>query len=675
MARRGWHVRLGASVGALVGMLALAHAGGAATFEPQAQPPTPQTGLVLGTVVDADSGRPVAGAVVTLAGQPTRVGVGLDPIPAGGRGPSAPRVMTNSEGRFLFTGLAAGRVSLNATKSGYLAGSPGRATFDGPSQPIILSAGERRGDVVIRMWRQGSISGVVTDELGEPAVAVRVNLLVPQFQSGRQTLRLANVAITDDRGVYRFSSLAPGSYYVAVPQTTAAAPLAVVERMRQEAERQQITVALQQSAGMTPQSGVIVGRQVLQMTGSEAWVKAAGTDGERLHVYRTVFHPNETGASRATPIEVGSGTDREGIDLQLRLVPAVSVSGALRGPDGPAPLVALRLKAVADDGLVIPGPGMDVATTISDAMGLFTFLGVPAGQYVIAATVMPRNVPLPPPPPPPPPGGGAGAIPVVPPPSPMGTTVSVGNSPPAMTGQLAISVDQRDIDGLEVVLSSGGRVSGRVEFEGGPERPAGEQLRRANLSFRLVDVDAAMGGQPNVGVQFGADGRFETSSLLPGRYVVSASRLPPNWIVKSVMISGRDATSMPFELTSADITGVVVTYTDQTTILNGQVTVPAGATDDPTWIFVFPADVAGWLGDGMIMERTRTMTAQPGGSFTVRDLPPGEYVAAASRRGPTNMATTDPTTHYTELARVGERVTLRVGLAATVRLSRVQEPR
>ncbi len=55
-------------------------------------PPQRGTGLVVGQVVDAGSGRPVAGAIVIL-GPPTS---------------AAPRVLTGGDGRFVFRDLRRG---------------------------------------------------------------------------------------------------------------------------------------------------------------------------------------------------------------------------------------------------------------------------------------------------------------------------------------------------------------------------------------------------------------------------------------------------------------------------------------------------------------------------------------------------------------------------------------
>ena len=65
------------------------------------------TGLVVGQVVDAASGRPVAGAIVGISG--------------GSNAPS--RVLTGSDGRFVFRDLGRAAYNITATKPGYADGA------------------------------------------------------------------------------------------------------------------------------------------------------------------------------------------------------------------------------------------------------------------------------------------------------------------------------------------------------------------------------------------------------------------------------------------------------------------------------------------------------------------------------------------------------------------------
>src|SRR4029079_14504062 len=113
------------------------------------------TALLAGRVTTDDAnGAPVRRAIVTLAGTGTPAGV---------------RLATDSDGRFAFPDLPAGRYTLTAEKPGFVKtfyGStrPGR----GPTAPIVLAAGERQSSIAIALVRGAVIAGTVVDENGSP---------------------------------------------------------------------------------------------------------------------------------------------------------------------------------------------------------------------------------------------------------------------------------------------------------------------------------------------------------------------------------------------------------------------------------------------------------------------------------------------------------------------------
>jgi len=71
----------------------------------RAGPPPTGTGLVIGRVVEADSNRPVSGAVIYVGMTAPRPAV-FDPV------------MTDDQGRFVLRDLPAGSLSLRSAKAG-----------------------------------------------------------------------------------------------------------------------------------------------------------------------------------------------------------------------------------------------------------------------------------------------------------------------------------------------------------------------------------------------------------------------------------------------------------------------------------------------------------------------------------------------------------------------------
>ena len=156
-----------------------------------------RNGTITGQIVDAATGRAVNGAVVTLKPQPQRI-------------------LTAADGRFVFTELPPGAYTIVATRRGYVEGASGRRRPGGTSQPVTLTPDEPSADAVVRMWKTAVITGVVTDESGDPVVGAQLRALERSTVAGQSRFTAAGApAFTDDRGVYRFSDLVPGEYLVA----------------------------------------------------------------------------------------------------------------------------------------------------------------------------------------------------------------------------------------------------------------------------------------------------------------------------------------------------------------------------------------------------------------------------------------------------------------------------
>ncbi len=206
-----------------LGVFALCCAGALGSFSVAAQqraggppqitptpPPLVTTGLIVGRVVDATTGKPVAGALVALNGGPGR---GAPPpgvaagVRAGGPPPQLPRILTDSDGRFAFRNLTRGTYFLTATKAGYAQGAYGRSRPDGAPRSLLLDDNERMNDVAIRIFKYAAITGRITDETGEPIVGAQVRAYRRGLVSGQRRFGESGSANTDDRGVYRIYNL------------------------------------------------------------------------------------------------------------------------------------------------------------------------------------------------------------------------------------------------------------------------------------------------------------------------------------------------------------------------------------------------------------------------------------------------------------------------------------
>ena len=244
--------------------------------------------------------------------------------------------MTNANGQFVFRKLPKGTFGLTVTKNGYADGAYGRRRPGGSQTPVDLEAGQRVGDVMIRVWRHGSISGTVVDEAGEPLIGVQVRVFMRRLFAGRRRFAQAGTASTDDRGVYRFGNLVPGEYIVAFDQhgksrcrcTTAETmrqPAAANDPRAAEMMRERVSIGATGLPG-TP-GGIQIG-DLARTLNPSAPTPPLSTDAGALFIYPTQFHPGVPSAARATVVTLDSGQQRENMDFTLRPVRTARVSGS-----------------------------------------------------------------------------------------------------------------------------------------------------------------------------------------------------------------------------------------------------------------------------------------------------------------------------------------------------------
>lgn len=648
--------------GAAIGVLSVA---GPAAQAPAAPPAG--TGLVVGRLVDAAGGAPVTGAIVTLTGA----------------GVPARRVIVDAQGRFMFRDLPAGGFAITAAKSGYLDGAFGKQRPDGAGRSLDLREGERVTDATLKMWRFSAISGTVIDDAGDPVGGARVQALRRTMVAGHwryvsigivaQTSTL--YAQTDERGVYRIPSLTPGEYLVVLPSYLISLPVSLLQQ----------TEAAQQAGGQTSSlfirditaKGAIMARDLgfPMIRLGDMMLEASGyptgptpSDPRSIGMYPSLWYPAATSAAQATPVSLKSGDDRGSVDFHPRLTGTVRVSGTVAGPAGPIPNMALDLvPAGLDD--VAAETTFRAAMTASDALGAFTFMGVPPGQYTIRGVTSP--------------------FPVVGAPAPAMTVVQgtdgvqnyIPNAPaqPPVLGKddilwtaVPVSVGNRDLSDVSVMMRRGLRVIGRVEFEGSAARPTPQELRAIRVSVEQAD-GRTVAPTTAYRSQVEDTGAFYTVGLIAGRYFIRVTTAPRNWTFKSAVINGRDVADTPLVLEANDADGLVITFTDRPSGLAGTVRNAQGAADQNATVLVFPHDPAAWTDIGANPRRLRSSRPSRDGAFMVPGMPPGDYdVVAVSDEIAANWQ--DPAFLRT-LSRVATRVAVVEGQTASVDLRTAQVAR
>jgi Carboxypeptidase regulatory-like domain len=597
----------------------------ASTQQSPSPNPPPGTGVIVGRVVDANTSAPVPGVLVLLL---LMKGTLANTVPT-----AEPRLITDSQGRFAFRALPAGDYMITATIGGasnyspsgfivsglgsslnpYLSGGFGQRRPGGPLQLFELAEGQRVGDVVIKMWKAGAVSGRVLDEVGEP-LPNQVVCAVQLSPAGR--LLTGPSVRTDDRGVYRLPGLIPGPYVVVVPQTQLSMPISIGEELVAGPPDPTASPRFNMANAPSPRTGgVRVGNSLISTTpdpvrfSAEALISNALPplrDRDGILVYPTTFFPGATRLAQAARITLASGEERSSTDVQLKPVRAGSITGILVDDAGPVPSVGLHLMP-ADMGR--DGSVLEAATTASDSRGAFSFPAVPAGQYTVLVW-------------------RTGGVPTSGAQQPSATPTRVGEMSGGWARQ-SVTVGTRPVESLTVTMHPPVTVSGQVLFEGASDQPV-ERLRTALFTiFPVDDLFRTPGPAPGGRTDPANGGRFSIKSVSPpGRFMLGVPSLPTPWTLQSITLAGRDVTDTPFEIADADVDGVSITFTDRPASISGTVAIPAGAESDVT-VFLLPSNRSRWP-DARTSTRTfRLLRAGLKGAFTIPSVVPGDYLIVA----------------------------------------------
>lgn len=475
------------------------------------------TAIIRGRVVSADSGTPVRRAQVRAQSGELRANR---------------LVNTDSEGRFEFKDLPAGRWNLTASKAGYMTLRFGqRRSFEAGS-PIDIADGQLMERADFSLPKGAAITGRVFDEFGEPVANARVQVLRYQTVQGVRRLNPAGGGDqSDDTGAYRIYGLPPGDYYVS---------------------------ATLRAGGVGPFLD----------------------DNADTTSYASTYYPGTGNVADAQRLTLGVGQEQPNVNFALQPVRTVKITGTALSSTG-TPLTNGMVTLLPSDGAGGPGGGPVLFNFGGNGRvrpdGSFSIANVSPGNYTLMAMagLGGRR------------GGGGGGFAIA--------VGGPGGGPAFDDLELAtmpLTVSGEDLTGLTLVTTKGASLSGNViAAEGSVAKLSTGQIQIVAQGAGGQFLPGPLGNRP---ARVEADGTFVLSGLT-GQKFIRVNGLPQEWTLKSVTLNGMDVTDSALEFRgSTDNSGLQIVVTDKVSDLNGKVTTARGEITRDYTVVVFPDDETKW---------------------------------------------------------------------------------
>jgi hypothetical protein len=274
-------------------------------------PPPPGTATLRGHVFAADTGLPLRKAQVRILAPEIR---------------ENRMATTDTEGRFEFTEVRAGRYTINASKGSYVGLSYGQQRpLDAP-KPLQILDNQTVERLDLSLPRGGVITGRILDEYGEPMSDVQI---APQsyqtIQGQRRLIPMGRQTATDDLGEFRLFGIPPGQYYL-----------------------------------------------------SATW-RSNNANNEDRTAYAPIYFPGTDNPAQAQRITLAVGQEVSDIVMALKPIRATRVSGTATTSDGKPMTGSIMVMASGGFGMNMSGSGQIRPD------GTFIVSGLAPGEYTLRA--------------------------------------------------------------------------------------------------------------------------------------------------------------------------------------------------------------------------------------------------------------------------------------------------
>ncbi len=323
-----------------------------------------------------------------------------------------------------------------------------------------------------------------------------------------------------------------------------------------------------------------------------------GADVEQTG-YPGTYYPGVTDIGQAQTVTAALGQELSSIGFPLIPSRLSRISGTVMGSDG-RPLggavVMIRARGGAGMGvlrnIIANGGNQQVRPD-----GSFQLTNVPPGEYVLDVQQRPQSL------------------------------RNQGNMDLSQLefASMPLSVAGGDIDNFTVVTTPGVTVSGRVAYQGQAAPKSNLQVTAVPPSGGPSPIGMLINAKALGGGRVDENGAFELRGLA-GPQMIRVQGLPTGWALKSITVDGVDVTNAPFDFKPGNnVTGLLITLTDRLSEITGSVRDGRGQPVADYVLVAFSEDTKLWGAQSRYVQTTRP---NQNGTFSIKGLPPGRYLAA-----------------------------------------------
>ena len=385
------------------------------------EPLTPGTAVISGTVVDEMSGDPIPVGLVNVFSPD-------NPFLFG-------EAKTREDGSYVIRGLRSGTYVASAWAEGYLTEFYDNAATLEDATRIDVAEGDTVTGIDFSLSQGGIISGVVTNETGNPLAGVFVTAQIvgePSTPPSGVGVDGWGYALTDENGQYEITGLVAGEYLVsaqlwerwlfviewydnaATPEEATPVPVELGEEVTGidfqlpaptefgeiagqvvDADGKPIAGAfIEARAPFDPAEGGLQvwayaftdkeGRYAIEGLPAGRYLVSASAQEGWQFVRR--WWPDAESPEQAEPVEVDPKTDTPPVDFVLPIAPGTAaLAGHVRASTG-EPLAFAFVEVRSADASQDPFSGSGLwAYANTDANGFYVIEGLPAGTYIAQA--------------------------------------------------------------------------------------------------------------------------------------------------------------------------------------------------------------------------------------------------------------------------------------------------